>query len=69
MHLLHSLPCELKRHIYTYDATYKDIFDKIIKLIPDTVIMYGLRETKKTWNSQTGGRYSKFDYIQTIRRL
>ena len=62
MHLLHSLPCELKRHIYTYDATYKDIFDNIIKLIPDTIIMYGLRETKKNKNG-----WDKLDSIFKLR--
>ena len=47
MELVNLLPDEIKRIVYEYDTTYKDIFDSIIKTIPDAVMMYSLTKTKK----------------------
>ena len=47
MELVNLLPDEIKRIIFEYDSTYKDIFDRIIETIPDTVMMYRSTKTKK----------------------
>tara|TARA_B100001093_G_scaffold519354_1_gene607978 strand:- start:53 stop:604 length:552 start_codon:yes stop_codon:yes gene_type:complete len=47
MELVNLLPDEIKRIIFEYDSTYKDIFNRIIETIPDTVMMYRSTKTKK----------------------
>ena len=47
MNLINLLPDEIKRHIFEYDITYKEKFDKVIHSIPELVEQYSLSKTKK----------------------